>query len=401
MALSNPAQPSVVTTPGGLLEFIRRGQARTRADLAAITGLARSTVSQRVDALTAEGLLYEAGDGASTGGRPPVVLAFNARSGVVLAADLGATHCRLAVADLTGEPLAERRADLLIADGPDAVLGWMLDRFDELLDELGRPRSDVRAVGLGLPGPVEFATGQAVNPPIMPGWDGVPVPTIVRQRFDVPVLVDNDVNIMALGEYWADWRDSARDLLFVKVGTGIGSGIVVDGRIHRGAQGAAGDIGHIRLADHEKVLCRCGNRGCVEALAGGWALVRHLNDLGLGARNSRDVVELVRRGDGTAARLVRDAGRMIGEVLAGVVNFFNPAAIVIGGDIAAADQQLLAGIREVVYQRSTALATRHLQIFRSRLEDRAGVSGAAVMAIEHVFSPDAVDERLRSKAATT
>ena len=387
-----------MTTPGGLLQLVRRGEARTRTDLASLTGLARSTVSHRVEALISEGLLYEAGDGASTGGRPPQVLAFNGAAAVILAADLGATHSRLAVADLHGSALAERSVDLSIAEGPQTVLGRVLDVFVELLYEAGRREADVRAIGIGLPGPVEFATGKAVNPPIMPGWHDVAVPNLVRQRFDVPVLVDNDVNIMALGEYWTKWRDRVTDLMLVKVGTGIGCGIVVAGHIHRGAQGAAGDIGHIRLTDQDGVTCRCGNRGCVEAVAGGWALARQLSEMGLAASNSRDVVNLVLSGEETALRLVREAGRRIGDVLAGIVNFFNPAVILIGGDVAAADQQLLAGIREVVYQRSTALATRHLQILRSRLEDRAGITGAAVMAIEHVFAPEAVDQRLREKA---
>ena len=380
------------------MQLVRRGKARTRADLATITGLARSTVSQRVDALIGEGLLCESGDGASTGGRPPVVLALNGAAGVVLVADFGATHCRLAVVNLHGAVASERSADLSIAEGPRVVFEWMAATFAELLQHTGRHREDVRALGMGLPGPVEFATGKAVNPPIMPGWHDVAVPDLVRAYFDVPVLVDNDVNIMALGEYWTDWQDTAADLVFVKVGTGIGAGVVAGGRIHRGAQGAAGDIGHIRLSDHADVVCRCGNRGCVEALAGGWALAHQLREVGLPAANSRDVVELIRTGDATAARLVRDAGRMLGEVLAGVVNFFNPTVMVIGGDVAEADHQLLAGIREVVYQRSTALATRHLQIVRSRLSDRAGINGAAVMAIEHILSAEAIDERLRTKA---
>lgn len=379
---------------GELLELVRRGDASTRAELASLTGLARSTVSQRVDALMAEGLLYEAGDGVSTGGRPPMRLAFNRDAGLVLTADLGATHSTFAVHDLSGDVLALHRADLPIDLGPDSVLGEVVGVFGALLADIGRSPGDVQGIGMGLPGPVEFATGKAVHPPIMPGWDGFDVPARIQEDFPVPALVDNDVNIMALGEYWMHWRGIVSDLVFVKVGTGIGSGIVVDGDIHRGAQGAAGDIGHVQIAGHEDVACRCGNRGCVEALAGGTALARILTERGTPAQNARSAVELLRGGDGNAAGLVRDAGRTLGQVLAGVVNFFNPAVIVIGGDLAQADQQLLAGIREVVYQRSTPLATRHLQIVRSRLGDDAGITGAAVMVIEHLLSPGAVNRRL-------
>jgi predicted NBD/HSP70 family sugar kinase len=211
------------------------------------------------------------------------------------------------------------------------------------------------------------------------------------------VLVANDVNIMALGEYWARWRDTAH-LLFVKVGTGIGCGVITDGRIHRGAQGAAGDIGHIHVPDHDDVICRCGNIGCLEAIAGGQALAERLAAQGVDATQSRDVVRLVRSGHAGAIRMVRDAGRTLGEVLAGTVNFFNPAVIVVGGDIAEAREELLAGVREGIFSRSLPLATRDLRIVPSRLGDRAGVIGAATMVIEHVLSPDAVDRSLEAAA---
>jgi len=234
-----------------------------------------------------------------------------------------------------------------------------------------------------------------VAPPIMPGWDGFSIPRWFAAHYDAPVLVDNDVNIMALGEHWTHWRD-IEHLLFVKVGTGIGCGIVADRHIHRGAQGAAGDIGHIRIAGHDDVICRCGNVGCLEAVAGGRALAVRLAESGLDARTSRDVVALVRSGEPLAIQLVRDAGRYLGEVLAGAVNFFNPGAIVIGGDIADAHQQLLAGVREVAIRRSLPMATRDLRMVPSQLGDRAGVVGAAIMVIEHILDPDAVDRAVRN-----
>jgi predicted NBD/HSP70 family sugar kinase len=230
----------------------------------------------------------------------------------------------------------------------------------------------------------------------MPGWDGFSVPGWFASRYDAPVLVDNDVNIMALGEHSASWRDRVH-LLFIKIGTGIGCGIVAGGRIHHGAKGAAGDIGHIRLAGWE-VTCRCGNVGCLEAVSGGGAIARRLSDDGIEARTSRDVVQLVRGGSVPATRLVREAGRNLGEVLAGCVNFFNPEVIVIGGDVGTASHQLLAGVREVIFQRSLPLATEDLRVVPSGLGDRAGVVGAAVMVIEHVLSPAAIDRALRRAA---
>jgi len=381
---------------GAIVRVIREAGTVTRAELVRRTGLARSTVAQRVDTLLRHELIYETG-GDSTGGRPASSLAFNDGSGVVLCADLGATHSRLAVSDLGGEPLGEEVEELEIAEGPEAVLGIVHERLGALLAQTGRTQEDVRGIGIGVPGPVAFDRGEPANPPIMPGWDGFSIPGWFAGRSDAPVLVDNDVNIMALGEHWTNWRD--RDhLLFIKVGTGIGCGIVARGRIHHGAKGAAGDIGHIRLADQD-VMCPCGNVGCLEAVSGGGALARQLSQEGVEARTSRDVARLAKAGDGLATQLVREAGRNLGEVLAGCVNFFNPEVIVIGGDVAQASQQLLAGVREVIFQRSLPLATEELRVVPSGLGDRAGIVGAANMAIEHVLAPDAIDRAIRHAAS--
>lgn len=390
-----PTTSSHTLTPGVLFQLVREGQAASRADLARLTGLARSTVSHRVDALLRLGLLVEQGGGTSTGGRPPTRLAFDAASGVVLCADLGATHCRVALSDLECTVLAEHPAEMNIASGPDVVLAWLQDRFAELLAETGRTAADVRGIGIGVPGPVEFAAGRSVSPPIMPGWDGVPIPAAFADTYPgVPVLVDNDVNVMALGEYWANWRQRIDDLLFVKVATGIGCGIVAGGAIHRGADGTAGDLGHVQIPDAGDVVCRCGNVGCVEAVASGGALAQQLQAQGIEAADTRDVVALVRAGNQQALTLVRQAGRLVGEVLAGAVNFFNPSVIVIGGDLAQAHEQFFAGVREVVYRRSTALATQHLEVAHTRLDDRAGVVGCAVTVVEQVLSAAAIDASL-------
>ena len=365
-----------------VLDLARTRGRVSRAELSRVSGLSIPAVMEIVSGLKGEGLIREVGMGPSTGGRPPKVLEFNKEAGVVLAGDLGATHCRLSVANLAGEPLAELSSDQEISCGPDAVLGWVQERFWALMEEAGAGREDVRGIGIGVPGPVDFVRGQAVNPPIMPGWDNVSIPDKFSESFPgAPVLVDNDVNIMALGEQRAYWPNVGH-MLFVKIGTGIGCGIIAGGHIHRGARGGAGDIGHIRVPGHEEVVCRCGNIACVEAVAGGGALARKLADLGFPAENSRDVVALVRAGNPAAARLVRTSGELIGEVLASTVNFFNPEVVVIGGDMAHAHEQLFAGIRTVVYQRSLPLATRHLELVPSQLDDRAGIFGAAMMAVE-------------------
>ena len=390
MATSAP-RPALGST-GELLELIRSGRAGTRSDLVRLTGLARSTVAQRIDQLLASGLVREIGEAPSTGGRPPAVLGFNESAGIVLVADLGATHSRLAVTDLAGVALVETTADIDIAEGPESVLSWVAAGFAGMIESSGHSVEEVRGVGIGVPGPVEFAEGRAVHPPIMPGWDGYDIRGRFVETYGVPVLVDNDVNIMAFGEYWA-MPQRVEDFIFVKVGTGIGSGLILGGRLHRGARGAAGDIGHVQ-AGEAAVMCRCGNMGCLEASAGGAALARALSAMGHDAANSRDVVALVREGNHEAIQAVRDAGRLIGRVLATTVNLLNPARIMIGGDVAEAGEQLVAGIREVVYQRSTALATNRLQVLTSALGDRSGITGAAAMVIEHVLAPSVIDARL-------
>ncbi|MBF8184677.1 ROK family transcriptional regulator [Nonomuraea sp. K274] len=374
---------------GALLGILRSGRPRTRGELAELTGLSRSTVSQRLDGLIEHRWVVAGEDSVSSGGRPATVFAFNGGARLVLAADLGATRARLAVIDLGMSVLAERTAELSIDQGPEQTLGWVAGAFQDLLSAAGRDLSQVCGVGIGLPGPVEHASGRPANPPIMPGWDGFAVPDWLGARLGAPVLVDNDVNVMALGEHWAA-RPEVDHLIFIKMGTGIGCGIISGRRLHRGAQGAAGDVGHVRVPASE-APCRCGNVGCLEAVAGGGSMAAALRASGIEAEGSRDVVALMRAGDLRATRLVRQAGREVGTVMASIVNFFNPSVIVIGGDVAEAGEQVLAGVRETIYSRSLPLATQHLGIRVSQLGDRAGVMGAAVMVVEHVLAPDTID----------
>ncbi|MCM3534165.1 Sugar kinase of the NBD/HSP70 family, may contain an N-terminal HTH domain [Cellulosimicrobium aquatile] len=378
------------TGAGDMFQLLRDGQPRTRADLAAITGQARSTIAARIDLLMSAGLIAPAGEASSTGGRPPVTFAFSPEARIVLAVDLGATHARLAVTDLASNVLAETDAALAIADGPDVVLSWVADTGEKLVATTGRSIDDLVSVGVGLPGPVEHSSGRPINPPIMPAWDDVDVPGILQKRFDASVLVDNDVNIMALGEHRTAWP-AVTDMLFVKVATGIGSGIIADGELRRGAQGAAGDIGHVAVPSAADVPCRCGNVGCLEAVASGQAVAAALAAAGLDATTSSDVVALVRGGDLAASQAVRQAGRDIGSVLAACVSLLNPSLIVIGGIVAEAGEHLIAGIREIVYQRSLPLATQHLRIVTSQARGQAGVLGASAMAVDHVLSPAAID----------
>lgn len=385
--------PPRPTGAGEMFQLFRDGAPRTRAALVTETGQSRSTIAARIDALTALGLLAPAGEATSTGGRPPSTFAFNPDARIVLGIDLGATHARLAVTNLAAHVLAETNAPLTIADGPLPVLGWVAETCEKLVATAGRRVDELAGIGLGLPGPVDHTHGRPVTPPIMPGWDGADVPQILGEHFSVPVLVDNDVNIMTLGEHRTTFP-TEQDLLFVKVATGIGAGIVMDGRLRRGAQGAAGDLGHVAVPDARAVPCRCGNTGCLEAVAGGHAIAAHLRAEGLTADSSTDVVALVRAGDVTAGQAVRQAGRDIGSVLAASVSLLNPARIVVGGVLADAGEHLIAGIREVVYQRSLPLATQHLRITTSQTGAHAGVIGASAMVVDQILSASAVEHSI-------
>ena len=275
---------------GEIFQILRDGRARTKAELATLTGLARSTVSSRVDALLASGLIRPAGEAVSTGGRPPARIAFNPLAGLVLAVDLGATHATVAVADLAGHILGSRTRHQDIADGPEPVLDRALADAAAILGDLGATPERLVGVGIGVPGPVEHSTGRPTNPPIMPGWDRFDVPGYVQTTFPVPVLVDNDVNILALGEQALSWP-GVDDLIFVKVSTGIGAGIISGGQLQRGAQGSAGDMGHVQVPYSHDSPRPPGDERDLEAIASGTAIAAELRAQGIDARASSDVVD--------------------------------------------------------------------------------------------------------------
>jgi glucokinase len=378
-----------------LFQLFRDGQARTKAELVEITGLSRSTIQFRIESLIALGLIAPVSDAVSTGGRPSAQIALNPAARIIAAVDFGATMASLALTDLSGNILSRASMEMPIADGPEVCLGWMVRRIRSEIASVQRKEADLIAIGIGLPGPVEFATGRPSNPPIMPGWDNFDVPGFVNRHLKATVLVDNDVNIMALGEKKAAWPD-VENMIFLKASTGIGSGIVSSDVLQRGAEGIAGDIGHVQIARGRDVPCRCGNHGCLEALAAGPALAQQLAAAGAMFNGKLidslgDVVAATRAGDLAAIQAVRQAGRDIGEVLTTCVSVLNPSVIAIGGSLALAGEHLLAGVREVVYSRSMPLATENLTIAQSRAGNDAGIIGASVLAVDFALSMESID----------
>lgn len=382
-----------------LLRLLRDGGPNSRAQLGDLVDLSRSKLAVEIDRLLETGLVVADGLAASRGGRRShnIRLAPGLR---FLGIDIGATSVDVAVTNAELEILGHLNQPMDVREGPVAV-------FEQVLAMAAKLRATGVAegfdgAGIGVPGPVRFPEGVPVAPPIMPGWDGFPVREALSQELGCPVLVDNDVNLMALGERHAGVARSVRDFLCVKIGTGVGCGIVAGGEVHRGATGSAGDIGHIQV-EHgpQGRQCACGNRGCLEAYFGGAALARDAEEAARDGRSPElaarlesagrltgaDVAAAAAAGDTTSLALIRDGGNRVGQVVAGLVSFFNPGLVVIGGGVTGLGHTLLASIRTQVYRQSLPLATGNLPIVLGELGPVAGVIGAARLISDHLFSP--------------
>jgi len=374
---------------GRLLALIRDGKASSRPALERASGLSRVTVVQRLRYLFDAGLVVEGDATEASGGRPARVISANPDFAVAIAADVGESVIRIAATDLSPRIIAETTIDLDVASGPMATLTEIVRATRKLVSGLGKSQRRVLGVGLSLPAPVNHVAGRVVGPSVMRGWDEFDVCGFLGRELSVPALVDNDVNLMALSEYRQFWP-RVEHFLFIKAGTGIGSGIILDGAIYRGARGASGDIGHIQFDESSAPLCRCGKFGCVEARAAGWAIARDLRANGYNAKNARDVIDLLEQREPDCIQRVREAGRLLGEVAADVVSVLNPKTIIIGGTLSRAGEHLLAGVKEMIYRRSLPLALDGLGIFRARSDDRAGILGAAHLVIDAALAPEAI-----------
>ncbi|MEO5793926.1 MAG: ROK family protein [Rhodoferax sp.] len=380
-----------------LLQSIFWSAGASRLALAERLDFSKSKTNSLVAALLDVGLLEETGLKASSGGRRPETVQISPRLGVLVAADLGATSLDIAILrpDLTVLARISEAAD--VRAGPGVVMARVRVLIRQLLSTCGATAQQVLGIGLGVPGPVDFASGQLVNPPLMPQWDRFSIRDALREDYAAPVFVDNDVNIMALGELWRLQR-SLQNFLVIKVGTGIGCGIVCHGEVYRGANGSAGDVGHI-CVDAAGPRCHCGNLGCVEAMAAGPAITRMAleaaasGDSALlaacladtGTITPEDVGNASRHGDAAANRIIQHTGNLIGQMLASVVNFFNPSHVFIGGGITRIGPLFLASVRQSIYQRSLALSTRHLEIQYTPLAEQAGLVGAGVLAMQETL----------------
>jgi predicted NBD/HSP70 family sugar kinase len=386
---------SMTETAGEVLELVRSGRASTRSDLRRLTGMSRTAVVSRVSALADSGLLLIGEELVSTGGRPPGSLVFNTGAGVVLAAAVGRSRSQLAVFDLLGKELGVSSVDHEIGAGPDDVMPVVAEHLAALLAGIDRP---VLGIGISLPGTVDPERGVSVDSPVIGGWDEVDLAPYLSELGGAPIFVGNDADVLARSERLGH-AATYDDLIVVKASTGLGLGIIAEGRVVSGHLGAAGEIGHTKVDAAEGRPCRCGDTGCLETVAAGWALIAHAAEAGHPVDHIRDLAARAVGGDPEAKQLLRESGRRLGEVLAVAINLLNPQAVVIGGDMSAAFDVYAAGVRESVYARASALATRDLQILPSTFGDRAGVVGCAAMALDQVLSPSAIDTRLSQRAA--
>ncbi len=381
--MSSKTVPASLDEPGirDALTLFVDGSDLTRADVAEKTGWARTTVTARTERLLEDGLLEAFEERVNGRGRPATRYRLASGAGVLLVADVGATGMRVARCDLAGNIEATTRRAGRIEDGPYRVLDKVQQAWKELLGEAKSVRP--WGVAVGLPGPIEHPRGRVVDPPIMTGWDGFEVTRTIGGWYDTVAHVENDANALAVGEMAAAAEKGVHisDLLVVKVGTGVGSGIISGGRVLRGAVGAAGDIGHTELDSDgsraDRPICRCGKTGCVEAYAGGWALVREAAAKGLDVTDVQSFIKLLSEGDPIARALTADAGRVIGSAIATAVSLLNPQEVLLGGSLGLAGDHLIAGVRERVYARSLPLATHSLTIDTIRLGHDAGVRGLA------------------------
>jgi glucokinase-like ROK family protein len=369
-------------TPGGI----------SRAELARQMNLTRSAVTGIIDDLKRKGLVDEIETGPATGGRRPILLAINPHFGHVVGIDMGATHLRLLVTDFSAHVISEVEHPFSVAQGPVQCLSQINLHLGELLHQLNLKISQIIAIGMDVPGPIVVEAGGVSSPPIMPGWDGYPIRGYLDELWKVPVVIGNDAELGALGEWAYGAGRGESNLAYIKVGTGVGAGLLLDGRIYRGTTGSAGEIGHITIQE-DGPLCTCGNYGCLEAMAGGQAIARKAREaLQAGKRtqlsqldpdkiNAIDVAATAQRGDLVAQQIITEAGTHLGIAIASLVNLFNPGMVIIGGGVALLGDLLLEPIRKTVTERSLSSAAKAVRITSAVLGRRASSMGAVVQAI--------------------
>ena len=358
----------------------------SQAEIARVTGLSRTTVHSLVAELKGWAMVQEvdAVQPDARGGRPAIQLVLRDASQAVLGIDFGHSHVQVAIADMARNVRAERRCDLDVNHHAVEALDTSARLAAEALAESGFDRSSLVGAGIGIPGPVDREHGTAGSATILPGWVGLRIASEMQRRLGIPVEIENDANLGALAELtWGAGRDCS-NFAYVKAATGIGAGLVIDGRLLRGASGTAGEIGHTTL-DEEGALCYCGNRGCLETVASGPSIIRLVANGSDGADGSaltlEHVIELVVDGDVRARRAVSDAGREIGVAVAGLCNLINPERVIVGGMLSRAGEVLLQPLRESLRRHAVQAAAEKVEVVQAVFVERAELLGSLALAL--------------------
>lgn len=381
-----------------ILNVLWKEREASRADLARRTGMSRSTVSAIVAELLETGLIEEARTGISTGGRRPIVLAFQEDAALLVGVELGASHVSVVLTDLYGVERDHRDHDCPVRDDPDAALRLVEDSIDEMLG--GSHGASRRLVGIGVaaPSPIDPRRPGHLVPSIAPAWEHHDIVERLSRRFGRPVLLDNDANLGALAERW--WTDTEHEnLAYLKVATGIGAGLIVNGKIFRGAGGIAGEIGHTTI-DPNGPLCMCGLRGCLTTLVGSQRLFERVGELRPEYPDTslpneltiESLVDAALAGDALAQRIIASAGRTLGIGVSNLLNLMNPGRVVIGGGITRAGALLLGPLRETIATRTLAESIAHTEIDLSPLGVHGIAVGAATLVLEHALADPSLFE---------
>lgn len=411
-AESLPGRNFITSSEKKLIDLVRTHGEFTKADLVTYTDYSRTKITNCIESLLYKKIIVVNKDTEYSGGRRSKTFSLNGKLGLVAGVDIGATSIDLSIADFSGKLFARYAEQAAVKDGPIKILGRACSLLEKMLKDNTLSFEKMRGIGIGVPGPVDFLEGTLISPPIMPGWDSYPIIQTVQQWFpSANVVVDNDVNVMALGEINQGVGKGIDNLIFVKIGTGIGAGIVCERKIYRGSSGCAGDIGHIGV-DKSGPLCHCGNNGCLETVAAGPTIAERSLKGALAGKSpillnyykkngnvlhSEDVGNAAKEGDALAIEVIRESGQFVGDVIASLVNFYNPEMIVIGGGVSNLGNLLLSSIRQSVLNRSLPLATRDLQIVFSEIGPDAGVIGAINLAMDYMFSLSSVSASANGK----
>lgn len=365
-----------------VLAALRERGRVSQAEIARITGLSRTTVHTLVAELKGSGVIHEVEVGTPDfrGGRPAALLMLRDSSLTVVGIDFGHSHVGVAVADIGHNVLAERRCDLDVSHNARAALDASTRMVDEVLTEARVDRKSVIGAGIGIPGPVDRARGAAGSATILPGWTDLRIGIEMRDRLAMPVEIENDANLGALAELtWGAGRDSS-NFAYIKVATGIGAGLVIDGRLLRGTSGTAGEIGHTTL-DESGALCYCGNRGCLETVASGPAIIKLVGLVDGEVPTLSRIVELAVAGDLRCHRAISDAGHEIGVAVAGLCNLINPERVIVGGLLSRTGEVLLQPMRESIRRHAVQAAAETLDVLPAVFVERAELLGSLALAL--------------------